>query len=205
MAGLIDWAASLPNPPTLPECRPSDVVTIIYTSGTTGTPKGVTLTHANIVGELESIFGAVHADENDALLCLLPLQHVLASVINVLVPLYLGGQVVFADTLKRAEILQALQEAGITILATVPQFFYLFHDRIREEIARKPAAWQARLRHFARPYPSFPSAERRYHRQIEAIRRVLHLASIPGAPVYIVHCSTTPSIVPPTPISPTET
>ena len=139
LAGLIDWAANIPNCPPLPECQPSDVVTIIYTSGTTGNPKGVMLTHANIVGELESIFGAIHADENDALLCLLPLQHVLASVINVLVPLYLGGQVVFADTLKRSEILQALQEAGITILATVPQFFYLFHDRIQEELSRKPA------------------------------------------------------------------
>ena len=73
------------------------------------------------------------------LLCLLPLQHVLASVINVLVPLYLGGQVVFADTLKRSEILQALEEAGITILATVPQFFYLFHDRIQEELSKKSA------------------------------------------------------------------
>ncbi len=142
MSGMIDWAANLTNPPALPECRSSDIVTIIYTSGTTGTPKGVMLTHANIIGELESILGAVHADENDAFLCLLPLQHVLASIINVLVPLYLGGQVVFADTLKRAEILQALQEAGITILATVPQFFYLFHDRIREGIAGKSAATQ---------------------------------------------------------------
>jgi long-chain acyl-CoA synthetase len=137
--GLIEWAANLPDPPELPECLPSDIATIIYTSGTTGTPKGVLLTHSNIVGELESIFGAIHADENDALLCLLPLQHVLASVINVLVPLYLGAQVVFADTLKRSEILQALQEAGITILATVPQFFYLFHDRIQEELSRKSA------------------------------------------------------------------
>lgn len=137
LAGLIDWAAGLPEPPALPDCQPSDAVTIIYTSGTTGTPKGVLLTQANIVGELESIFGAIHADENDALLCLLPLQHVLASVINVLVPLYLGAQVVFADTLKRSEILQALQEAGITILATVPQFFYLFHDRIQEELSGK--------------------------------------------------------------------
>ena len=139
LSGLIDWAANLPHPPPLPECQPSDIVTIIYTSGTTGTPKGVMLTQANIVGELQSIFGAIHADENDALLCLLPLQHVLASVINVLVPLYLGGQVVFADTLKRSEILQALEEAGITILATVPQFFYLFHDRIQEELSRKSA------------------------------------------------------------------
>jgi long-chain acyl-CoA synthetase len=139
LAGLIHWATNLTSPPPLPECRPSDIVTIIYTSGTTGTPKGVMLTQSNIVGELECIFGAVHADENDALLCLLPLQHVMASVINVLVPLYLGGQVVFADTLKRSEILQALEEAGITILATVPQFFYLFHDRIQEELSKKSA------------------------------------------------------------------
>jgi long-chain acyl-CoA synthetase len=137
LTGLIDWAARLPDPPVLPECQPSDIVTIIYTSGTTGTPKGVMLTQANIVGELECIFGAIHADENDALLCLLPLQHVLASVINVLVPLYLGAQVVFADTLKRTEILQALEEAGITILATVPQFFYLFHNRIQDELSKK--------------------------------------------------------------------
>ncbi|HTY64164.1 MAG TPA: AMP-binding protein [Acidobacteriota bacterium] len=138
LAGLIDWAERLQDRPELPECRPSDIATIIYTSGTTGAPKGVMLTHSNIVGELESIFGAIDADENDALLCLLPLQHVLASIINVLVPLYLGAQVVFADTLKRSDILQALQEAGITILATVPQFFYLFHDRIQEELSTKP-------------------------------------------------------------------
>ena len=134
---FIERAASLSDPPALPECKPADVITIIYTSGTTGAPKGVMLTQANIVGELHSILGAIHADENDALLCLLPLQHVLASVINVLVPLYLGGQVVFADTLKRSEILQALREAGITILATVPQFFYLFHNRIQDELSAK--------------------------------------------------------------------
>lgn len=137
LAGLIDWAANLPNPPPLPVSRPSDIVTIIYTSGTTGTPKGVMLTQSNMMQELQCISRAIYWDEKEALLCLLPLQHVLASVINVLVPLYVGGQVVFADTLKRTEILQALKEAGITILATVPQFFYLFHDRIQEELSKK--------------------------------------------------------------------
>jgi long-chain acyl-CoA synthetase len=137
LTGLIDWAAGRSSFPALPECRPSDIVTIIYTSGTTGVPKGVTLTQSNIMSELRGILGAIKADENDALLCLLPLQHVLASVINVLVPLYLGAQVVFADTLKRSEILDALEDAGITILATVPQFFYLFYDRIQEELSKK--------------------------------------------------------------------
>ncbi len=138
LAGLIDWASGLNAPPALPEVQPADTVTIIYTSGTTGNPKGVMLTQSNIMGELQSIFRAIRVDQHDALLCLLPLQHVLASVINVLVPLYHGGQVVFADTLKRSEILQALEEAGISILATVPQFFYLFHNRIEEELAKQP-------------------------------------------------------------------
>jgi long-chain acyl-CoA synthetase len=137
LTGFIDWATGLHNLPALPECRPSDIVTIIYTSGTTGVPKGVTLTQSNIMSELRSILHAIRADENDVFLCLLPLQHVLASVINVLVPLYLGGQVVFADTLKRSEILEALEDAGITILATVPQFFYLFYNRIQEELSKK--------------------------------------------------------------------
>jgi long-chain acyl-CoA synthetase len=144
LAGFIEWASGLHIPPKLPESRPSDIVTIIYTSGTTGAPKGVILTQSNIVSELRSILDAIHVDEKDAFLCLLPLQHVLASIINVLVPLYRGGQVVFADTLKRSEILDALKEAGITILATVPQFFYLFHNRIQEELSIKPA-WVLRL------------------------------------------------------------
>lgn len=155
LGGLIDWATCVSPVPELPEYRPSDVATIIYTSGTTGTPKGVVLTQSNIVGELQSILGAIHANENDTLLCLLPLQHVLASVINVLVPLYLGAQVVFADTLKRTEILKALEEANITILATVPQFFYLFYSRIQDELAKQSFLirmlfrWMLRLNRFS--------------------------------------------------------
>ena len=116
-----------------------DVVVIIYTSGTTGRPKGVMLTQANIVSDITAVLECVRADSSDAFLCLLPLQHVFASVVSFLLPLYLGATVVFADTLKRSEILEALEEAGISILATVPQFFYLFHDRIEEELRKKPA------------------------------------------------------------------
>jgi len=137
LAGLIDRGHELASAPELPASSLADVVAIIYTSGTTGHPKGVMLTQENIMSEIIAVLQTIHADENDILLCLLPLQHVLASVMNFLLPLYLGAQVVFADTLKRSEILEALQEAGITILATVPQFFYLFHGRIQEELEHK--------------------------------------------------------------------
>lgn len=137
LPGMIEQGLGLVPLPELPKGDLSDVVEIIYTSGTTGKPKGVMLTQENIVSELTGALRTVHVDETDIFLCLLPLQHVLASVINFLLPLYRGCQVVFADTLKRSEILAALQESGITVLATVPQFFYLFHERIQEELAHR--------------------------------------------------------------------
>ena len=136
---MIESALGGENPPEIADSDPSDLAVIIYTSGTTGHPKGVPLTHANVMHELRGLFAVVGITPDDAFFCMLPLQHVLASIINVLVPLYKGGYVVFADTLKRAEIMQALSEAGITIFVTVPQFFYLIHNRIREELSRKSA------------------------------------------------------------------
>ena len=138
LKGFVDQAYGPGAVPPLPRTSTEDVVSIIYTSGTTGKPKGVMLTMGNIMASMSGMLNAVHVDENDNLLCLLPLQHVLASVVNVLAPLYLGAQVTFADTLKRSEILSALQEAGITIMVAVPQFFYLFHDRIQDELCQKP-------------------------------------------------------------------
>lgn len=138
LAGLIEIGHKLAPALQMPASNLSDVAVIIYTSGTTGHPKGVMLTQENIMGEITAVLQTIRsANENDIFLCLLPLQHVFASVMNFLLPLYLGAQVVFADTLKRSEILAALQEAGITILATVPQFFYLFHGRIQEGLEDK--------------------------------------------------------------------
>jgi long-chain acyl-CoA synthetase len=138
LAGLIEWSDSLCPAPALPEVQPDDVAVLIYTSGTTGKPKGVMLTHGNIMAEVAGILGIVQLDENDKLLSLLPLQHVFSCVISVITPLTLGAQVTFVDTLKRSEILEALAHGGITILPTVPQFFYLFHEQIQAELGKKP-------------------------------------------------------------------
>jgi long-chain acyl-CoA synthetase len=117
-----------------------DLASLIYTSGTTADPKGVMLTHANFLGEVEAVFNWVDIGPNDALLGVLPLFHVLAQMANLLLPLVKGSRVVYLETLNTTELLRALNERNITAFAIVPQFFYLIHERIIEEINKRGPA-----------------------------------------------------------------
>jgi long-chain acyl-CoA synthetase len=125
---------------------PDDVVALLYTSGTTADPKGVMLTHANLLGEVEAVFGWAHIGPEDALLGILPMFHVLAQMANLLLPLVRGSRVVYLETLNTPELLRALRERRITAFAVVPQFFYLIHERIFKEVAQRGhvAKWALR-------------------------------------------------------------
>jgi long-chain acyl-CoA synthetase len=114
-----------------------DLAALIYTSGTTADPKGVMLTHANFLGEVEAVFNWVDLGPSDALLGVLPLFHVLAQMANLLLPLVKGSRVVYLETLNTTELMRALQERNITAFAIVPQFYYLIHERIVQEIAKR--------------------------------------------------------------------
>ncbi len=119
-----------------------DLASLIYTSGTTADPKGVMLTHANFQGEVEAVFNWVDLGPTDALLGVLPMFHVLAQMANLLLPLVKGSRVVYLETLNTTELLRALRERNITAFAVVPQFFYLIHERIFEEVAKRGALTQ---------------------------------------------------------------
>ncbi|HZW81564.1 MAG TPA: AMP-binding protein [Candidatus Deferrimicrobiaceae bacterium] len=114
-----------------------DIASLLYTSGTTADPKGVMLTHANFLGEVEAVFNWVDLGPSDALLGVLPMFHVLAQMANLLLPLVKGSRVVYLETLNTTELLRALRERNITAFAVVPQFFYLIHQRIFEEIRKR--------------------------------------------------------------------
>lgn len=116
-----------------------DLASLLYTSGTTADPKGVMLTHANFLGEVEAVFNWVDIGPNDALLGVLPLFHVLAQMANLLLPLVKGSRVVYLETINTTELLRALKERNITAFAVVPQFFYLIHERLQQEIAKRGA------------------------------------------------------------------
>jgi len=122
--------------------RDDDLASLLYTSGTTADPKGVMLTHANFLGEVEAVFNWVDLGPTDALLGVLPLFHVLALMANLLLPLIKGSRVVYLETLNTTELLRALSERNITAFAVVPQFFYLIHERLFQEIAKRGAITQ---------------------------------------------------------------
>ena len=119
-----------------------DLASLLYTSGTTADPKGVMLTHANFLGEVEAVLHWVDIGPHDALLGVLPLFHVLAQMANLLLPLVKGSRVVYLETLNTTELLRALTERNITAFAVVPQFFYLIHERLTQEIAKRGAVVQ---------------------------------------------------------------
>jgi long-chain acyl-CoA synthetase len=117
--------------------EPDDVASLLYTSGTTADPKGVMLTHANLLAEAEAVFAWAHIGPQDAILGVLPLFHVLSQMANLLLPLVAGARAVFLSTLNTTELLRALRERKITAFAVVPQFFYLIHERIFKEVQHR--------------------------------------------------------------------
>jgi len=109
------------------------VHTICYTSGTTGVPKGVVLTHANLVANAAGIHGYAEILPSDVYLSYLPLAHIYERV-NQLVLLVSGAGIGFygGDVLKIVDDIQALRP---TIFASVPRLWNRIYDRVTATIA----------------------------------------------------------------------
>ena len=129
------------------EAPAENVAALLYTSGTTADPKGVQLTHANLLGEVNAVFQVLNIGATDAVLGILPMFHVLAQMANLLLPLVKGARVVYLETLNTTELLRALQEREITAFAVVPQFFYLIHERIFKEVGKRGRIAETILRY----------------------------------------------------------
>lgn len=113
-----------------------DRALILYTSGTTADPKGVVLTHGNLLAEIDAVLGVIALTENDAVLAVLPLYHALALVANLLLPLTVGARVVYLEAPSSPELARAFAERDVSGFCCVPQFFYLVHRSLLAEISR---------------------------------------------------------------------
>ncbi len=138
-----DWAeAEFPESfaREIPASQGDDMALLIYTSGTTGKPKGVPLTHGNILAELEGVNYVLKLSENEKLLSLLPLFHAYLQIVNLWIATTYGCEVGYLKELTPAELSDALRTFKPTILTTVPRLWYLFHKKIFDAVAAKPAA-----------------------------------------------------------------
>jgi len=106
-----------------------DLATIIYTSGTTGEPKGVMLTHANLVSNLRAAAGALDISQDDVALSFLPLSHAFERMVAY-VYLFCGVTIIFAESFDT--VARDLTMVRPTVLTGVPRVYEKLHTRILE-------------------------------------------------------------------------
>jgi long-chain acyl-CoA synthetase len=95
----------------------------LYTSGTTGKPKGVVLTHRNLVHNVESCQIAGKFDSGESFLCLLPFFHTYAITGTILLPLLNGCPMVLVDRFHPLKVLKLIEEHSISVFLAIPSMY----------------------------------------------------------------------------------
>lgn len=115
------------------ECKRDDVFSIIYTSGTTGEPKGVMLTHGNVLSNVEGIQSRFTFTPEDVALSFLPLSHIFERMAGYYTMLYYGCTIAYAESVEAMP--KNLTEVQPTILISVPRVYEKFYQRITDNVA----------------------------------------------------------------------
>lgn len=119
---------------------PDDLLTLIYTSGTTGDPKGVMLTHHNMVTNIEGSLEHINISESDALLSFLPLSHSFERMAGHFLAFSRGTSVYYAESIDKVS--ENMLEVKPTVILGVPRFYEKVYNRVIENISQAPALRQ---------------------------------------------------------------
>lgn len=127
--------------------NPADMATLIYTSGTTGVPKGVMLSHANILTNIRFLTEQSDIiDAEDIFLSFLPLSHILERTAGYYLPLANGALMAIADSVEKVP--ENMLEIRPTVMICVPRLFEKIYHRIYENAHQLPSLKRA-LFHWA--------------------------------------------------------
>ena len=140
---LLDHTSHVQDNPPRPKLDEDAIVEIIYTSGTTSEPKGVVLTHRNIIANLQPLEREIakylkweRFFHPIRFLNLVPMSHVFGQFMGLFVPQLIGGEVHLQESLNPAEIIRTTQKNRISVIVLVPRVL----DALREAIERDYAA-----------------------------------------------------------------
>jgi long-chain acyl-CoA synthetase len=123
------------------EIRRDDILEIVFTSGTTAEPKGVVITHGNVlsnVAPLEEEIRRYLKYERFVhpirFLNLLPLSHVFGQFLGIFLPQLMGGVVVFQDSLKPSEVIGTIRRERVSVLVAVPRILQSLKEKIERDL-----------------------------------------------------------------------
>jgi len=114
-----------------------DIACLIYTSGTVGVPKGVILSHANILANCRGAYQLLETIGfgDEVFLCFLPLSHSYEHTAGMMFPISLGAEIYFAEGAETLAV--NLPEARPTIMTAVPRLYETMHQRLQRTMERE--------------------------------------------------------------------
>jgi long-chain acyl-CoA synthetase len=116
----------------VPGPTPQDLAAIVYTSGTTGRPKGVMLTHANVLSNVEAVLQRVAPGADDLFLSFLPLSHTFERTVGYYLPIAAGSCVAFSRSVQ--ELMEDLRTIRPTVLVSVPRIYERVYAGIQSRV-----------------------------------------------------------------------
>jgi long-chain acyl-CoA synthetase len=122
------------------EVDPDDVATLIYTSGTTGVPKGVMLTHRNLVSNVVSSCSILACRSDDVVLSFLPLSHSFERILDYAL-FWNGASIAHAEHVDK--VVPNMLEVRPTVMAAVPRFYEKVYAKVQEGVRKKGALARA--------------------------------------------------------------
>lgn len=134
---LQDWLAQAENstPAAQPAQAPQaqDMAAIVYTSGTTGKPKGVMLSHHNVLSDVKAVLGRVVPTQDDVFLSFLPVSHTFERSCGYYLPMAVASTVVYARSV--ALLAEDMLSIRPTILVSVPRIYERIYAKIQEKLS----------------------------------------------------------------------